>query len=48
MGYGFYEPDVIVQTCTLFIEANKQGKIVKWGSKGNDCIADEPKNDIIK
>lgn len=43
MGYGFYEPDVIVRSCTLFIETNKQGKIVKWGSKGNNCIADEPR-----
>lgn len=42
-GSGFGRYDVITETCTLYMEVDKKGIIVKWGSKGNNCIADEPK-----
>jgi hypothetical protein len=41
-GMGGY--DEIVQTCTIYLEVDKKGTIIKWGSKGNSCVADEPKN----
>jgi len=37
-GYG-YGNDVIQETCKLFIETNKKGNIVKWGSRGNHCVS---------
>lgn len=40
-GMGGY--DEIIETCTVYIETNKKGTIVKWGAKGNSCVADEPK-----
>jgi len=40
---GMFGYDEIIETCTVYIEANKKGTIVKWGAKGNNCIADEPK-----
>ena len=36
-GYG-YGNDIIQKTCKLFLETNKKGIIVKWGSRGNHCI----------
>jgi hypothetical protein len=51
MGYGYggyyggyygmygYGNDVIQDTCKLFLETNKKGIIVKWGSRGNHCIS---------
>ena len=48
VGYGFGRYDVITETCTLYMEVNKKGMIVKWGSKGNNCIADELKSNVIK
>ena len=36
MGYG---SNVEQRTCKLFIETNKKGIIVKWGSRGNACIS---------
>ena len=40
-GYGMfgYGNDVIQETCKLFIETNKKGTIVKWGSRGNLCVS---------
>lgn len=26
-------------TCKLFVETNKKGKILKWGSRGNHCVS---------
>jgi len=40
-GYGIfgYDNDVMQETCKLFIETNKKGSIVKWGSRGNHCVS---------
>ena len=39
-GYGMYgyENDIVQKTCKLFLETNKKGIIVKWGSRGNHCV----------
>ncbi len=37
-GYG-YGSEVIQESCKLFIETNKKGIIVKWGSRGNHCVS---------
>ena len=51
MGYGYwpyyygghgmvgYGTDIVQKTCKLFLETNKKGIIVKWGSSGNDCVS---------
>ena len=50
MGYGYgghyggfgmfgYGSDIVQETCKLFIETNKKGNIVKWGSRGNHCVS---------
>ncbi|MCF6244074.1 MAG: hypothetical protein L3J43_03485 [Sulfurovum sp.] len=36
MGFG---NDVIQETCKLFIETNKKGIVIKWGSRGNHCVS---------
>ena len=40
-GYGMfgYGTDVVQKTCKLFLETNKKGIIVKWGSSGNACVS---------
>jgi len=40
-GYGAfgYSTDVVQKTCKLFLETNKKGIIVKWGSSGNTCVS---------
>ena len=40
-GYGMfgYGTDVVHKTCKLYIETNKKGIIVKWGSSGNACVS---------
>lgn len=35
VGYG---NEVAQQSCKLFLETNKKGIIVKWGSRGNHCV----------
>lgn len=35
-GYG---TDVVQKTCKLYLETNKKGIIVKWGSSGNACVS---------
>ena len=37
-GYG-YGNDIIQKSCKLFLETNKKGIIVKWGSRGNSCVS---------
>ena len=37
-GYG-YGTDIIQKSCKLFLETNKKGIIVKWGSRGNYCTS---------
>ena len=38
-GYGMmYSHDVVQKSCKLFLETNKRGIIVKWGSRGNHCV----------
>lgn len=37
MGMGI-QNQVIQETCKLFLETNKKGIIVKWGSRGNHCV----------
>ncbi len=41
-GYGMfgYRNDIIQETCKLFIETNKKGIIIKWGSRGNNCVSE--------
>ena len=50
IGYGYggyygghgvfgYGGDVVQETCKLFIETNKKGTIIKWGSRGNSCVS---------
>jgi hypothetical protein len=48
MGYGYggaygmfsYAGNEVVQeSCKLFIETNKKGNILKWGSRGNHCVS---------
>ena len=34
-----YSTPIQNYTCKLFIETNKKGKIVKWGSRGNHCVS---------
>ena len=40
-GYGMYGygTDVVQKTCKLYLETNKKGIIVKWGSRGNSCVS---------
>ena len=52
IGYGgFYGPyyggmaygsDITQQTCKLFLEVNRQHKIVRWSSRGNNCVSSQP------
>lgn len=39
-GYGMmgYRTEVVQRSCKLFLETNKKGIIVKWGSRGNNCV----------
>ena len=40
-GYGYgmmYSSEVVQKSCKLFLETNKKGIIVKWGSRGNHCV----------
>jgi len=49
LGYGgFYGPyyggmaygnDIVQKTCKLFLEVNRDHKIVKWSSRGNNCVS---------
>ena len=40
-GYGMvgYGSDIVQKTCKLYLETNKKGIIVKWGSRGNSCLS---------
>ncbi|MFC2057719.1 hypothetical protein ACFLR6_02150 [Campylobacterota bacterium] len=40
-GYGMfgYGTDVVQKTCKLYLETNKKGIIIKWGSSGNACVS---------
>lgn len=40
-GYGIfgYGNDVVQEHCKLFVETNKKGTILKWGSRGNHCVS---------
>jgi hypothetical protein len=52
VGYGgFYGPmyggmmygsDIEQKTCKLFLEVNKAHKIVRWSSRGNNCVSIQP------
>jgi len=52
VGYGgFYGPyyggmsygsDITQQTCKLFLEVNRHHKIVRWSSRGNNCVSSQP------
>lgn len=37
-GYGLGSSDIQHNTCKLFIETNKRGKILKWQARGNHCV----------
>lgn len=34
--------DIQQQTCKLFLEVNKKHKIVRWSSRGNNCVSSSP------
>lgn len=36
VGYG---SDIVQKRCKLYLETNKKGMIVKWGSRGNACVS---------
>jgi len=40
-GYGMYSygNDIVHETCKLYLETDKQGIIVQWGSRGNACVS---------
>ena len=40
-GYGMfgYGSDIVQESCKLFVETNKKGTIIKWGSRGNHCVS---------
>lgn len=40
-GYGMYgyTEEIVQSSCKLFLETNKKGIIVKWGSRGNSCTS---------
>jgi hypothetical protein len=52
IGYGgFYGPmyggmsygsDIEQKTCKLFLEVTKAHKIVRWSSRGNNCVSSQP------
>lgn len=52
IGYGgFYGPmyggmsygnDIQQKTCKLFLEVNRKHKIVRWSSRGNNCVSSQP------
>ena len=52
IGYGgFYGPyfggmsygsDIEQKTCKLFLEVNKHHRIVRWSSRGNNCVSSQP------
>ena len=52
LGYGgYYGPyyggmtygsDIVQKSCKLFLEVNKKHKIVRWSSRGNNCISSQP------
>ena len=52
LGYGgFYGPyyggmlygsDIEQKTCKLFLEVNRKHKIVRWSSRGNNCVSSQP------
>jgi len=37
--FGSYDNEIVQETCKLFMETNKKGTIVKWGSRGNHCVS---------
>ena len=49
VGYGgYYGPyyggmtygsDIVQKTCKLFLEVNRKHKIVRWSSRGNNCVS---------
>ena len=42
-GYGYgmygYTEDIVYSSCKLFLETDKKGIIVRWGSRGNSCTS---------
>ncbi len=52
LGYGgYYGPyyggmtygsDIVQKSCKLFLEVNKKHTIVRWSSRGNNCISSQP------
>lgn len=40
-GYGMfgYSREIVHETCKLYLETDKKGIIVKWGSRGNRCVS---------
>jgi hypothetical protein len=47
MGYGFgYSEEIVQESCKLFIETNRKNIIVRWRSRGNSCVSDEPQKPL--
>jgi hypothetical protein len=37
--FGYGGSEIVQESCKLFIETNKKGNILKWGSRGNHCVS---------
>ena len=37
--FGYGAEEIVQESCKLFLETNKKGLIVKWGSRGNSCVS---------
>ncbi|KYJ87669.1 hypothetical protein AS592_11290 [Sulfurovum riftiae] len=39
-GIGYSTADVELKQCKLYLEVNRKGKIVRWSSRGNNCVSE--------
>ena len=39
-GIGYSTADVDLKQCKLYLEVNKKSKIVRWSSRGNNCVSE--------
>lgn len=42
-GWSVAYDEVITRNCTTFFEVDKKGVIIKWGARGDNCVAAEEK-----
>ena len=41
-GGMMYGPEIEQKTCKLFLEVNRKNRIVRWSSRGNNCVSIKP------